>query len=307
MRIGITADVMTKHFSMEAGIETLADLGFDALDFPLNIYSIRNFPEGSIHRVMYTDDWRSFACRVRDTLKANHITAYQVHAHWGLYTDMAAYIPPEEQFRRQIEACSIIGSRYLVFHPIPPTVRMNSVADRDAVVDYNVRWFRELVPYAEAYGVHLTLENTFSHEKHVPRDGLFPFVDAETMNQLADGIGSPNVSFCLDVGHANVELGDQLPNMVRELGKRLKVIHLHDNFGRLEPLLRSDLHMFPGYGMADIEAVCRALGEINFEGVLSMEPSHRNMPKERLLRVLEHIIPVARYYGDIVDANRPQG
>jgi sugar phosphate isomerase/epimerase len=65
--------------------------------------------------------------------------------------------------------------------------------------------------------------------------------------------------------------------------------------------------MFPGYGMADIEAVCRALGEINFEGVLSMEPSHRNMPKERLLRVLEHIIPVVRYYGDIVDANRPQG
>jgi sugar phosphate isomerase/epimerase len=64
--------------------------------------------------------------------------------------------------------------------------------------------------------------------------------------------------------------------------------------------------MFPGYGALDLEAVCKALGEINFEGVLSLEATHRNMPKERLLRVLEHIIPVARYYGDIVDANRPQ-
>jgi len=306
MRIGITADAMTRHFSMEDGIETLTAMGYDALDFPLSIYSLRNFPEGSIHRVMYTDDWRDFACRVRDTLKANHITAYQVHALYGLYTDMAAYIPPEEQYRRQIEACSIIGSRYLVFHPILPNIRLNSVADRDAVVDYNVRWFRELVPYAEEFGVQLTLENVFSHEKHTPEDGLFPFVTAETMNQLADGIGSRNVSFCFDVGHAGIELGAQIPHMVRGLGDRLKVIHLHDNFGRLEPVNRSDLHMFPGYGALDLEAVCKALGEINFEGVLSLEATHRNMPKERLLRVLEHIIPVARYYGDIVDANRPQ-
>lgn len=304
MKIGITMSVIMKQFSLKEGIETLAELGFDSIDFPLNVYTSVRDHGNSIYNVMYTDKWRNFAKDVRSMLDENGVEAYQTHALWGLYTDMSEYIPPEEQYFRQIMAASLIGSRELVFHPIPPTIKINSIAERDRVVDYNIRWFRELVPCAEEYGINLCLENTFTHEKNLPGDGLFPFVDGETMNMLAEGIGSKNVSFCLDTGHANVEHGPDMVKLAHDIAPRLKALHVHDNFGVLEPLLNSDLHMFPGYGSSDLEALCVELGKNAFDGVMSLEPSHRNMPRERLLLILRAAVDIARYYANIVEKNR---
>lgn len=305
MKIGITMNVVTKHYDIREGIELLANLGFDSIDFPLNIYALADMPSDSIYRIMYTDAWRGFVKEVRRILDANGVDAYQTHAHWGLYTDLSAYSSPEEQYFRQIEGAAILGTQELVFHPIPPTIRMNTMEERDRVIDYNIRWFKELVPCAEANGVHICLENTFAHMENVPGDGPFPFVDGETMNLLADGIGSKCVSFCLDTGHANVQHGDAMKNMVHELSPRLQALHVHDNFGVTNPLLYSDRHMFPGYGTADLESLCVELGKTDFQGVMSLEPSHANMPKERLVKVLEAAVEMAHYYAAIVDENRP--
>lgn len=164
--------------------------------------------------------------------------------------------------------------------------------------------FRELVPCAEEYGINLCLENTFTHEKNLPGDGLFPFVDGETMNMLAEGIGARTLAFVLI---PVMQMWSTVPNMVKlahDIAPRLKALHVHDNFGVLEPLLNSDLHMFPGYGSSDLEALCVELGKNAFDGVMSLEPSHRNMPRERLLLILRAAVDIARYYANIVEKNR---
>ena len=108
MKIGITMSVIMKQFSLKEGIETLAELGFDSIDFPLNVYTSVRDHGNSIYNVMYTDKWRNFAKDVRSMLDENGVEAYQTHALWGLYTDMSEYIPPEEQYFRQIMAASLI-------------------------------------------------------------------------------------------------------------------------------------------------------------------------------------------------------
>ena len=42
-------------------------------------------------------------------------------------------------------------------------------------------------------------------------------------------------------------------------------LHVHDNYGR------ADQHNFPGMGMTDWEDAVKALREIEFEGVFSLE------------------------------------
>ncbi|MBR6427778.1 MAG: sugar phosphate isomerase/epimerase [Clostridia bacterium] len=306
MKIGITSSVTARCFSLEEGFEVIAKSGFDCVDFPLNIYSIASKPEGNIHRSMYSDDWKSFVKRVVKGLSDNGLEAYQGHALWGLYTDLQSYIPPEKQYFRQLEAAAMIGIRHLVFHPIPPSVKMNDPSDTKRVMDYNLKWFGELTETAENFGVNIALENTFSHMRNVPGDGLFPFVTAESMLELAEGLNSGNVSVCLDTGHANVEHGAKTPEIVGKLGKRLKVLHVHDNFGIREPFAYSDLHMFPGFGTEKIEEISAELGRHGFDGVFSLEPSHANMPAGRLKIILKAAAELARYYSDIVVENYPE-
>jgi sugar phosphate isomerase/epimerase len=306
MKTGITSSVTQRHYDVFEGLEKLAECGFDCADFALNTYTLKNFPEGSVHRVMYTDKWRDFILRVRECGEKCGIGFYQAHALWGLYSDMKEYIPPEEQYFRQIEASALLGAENLVFHPIPPTFRVESNEKKAEIMDYNLRWFGELIPCAEEYGVSIALENTFTHVENRPGDGLFPFATGESMRSLAEGLDSEMAVICLDTGHANVEYGKDLPSIVGEMGEKLRVLHVHDNFGQKEPLLSSDLHMFPGYGNSDIEGARRELGRHGYRGVLSLEPSHLNMPKERLDIALRSASEMARYYAGIVESSRGQ-
>ena len=244
MKTGITSSVTSKHYDIEEGFDIIAGAGFDCVDFPLNIYSVGSAPEGSAARYMYSDGWRNFAKRVKNALAASGLTAYQGHALWGLYTDLQSYIPPEKQYFRQLEAAALIGIKYLVFHPIPPSFRSESQSDYDKIMNYNIKWFGQLVGTAEKYGVSIALENTFPHRENKPGDGFYPFASAESMLELADGLRSDNVSICLDTGHANVEFGKKTPELIGKLGKRLRVLHVHDNFGIRDTFAYSDLHMF---------------------------------------------------------------
>ena len=60
--------------------------------------------------------------------------------------------------------------------------------------------------------------------------------------------------------------GDSVGYAVRTIGKEyLSALHVHDNDGR------GDNHWLPGQGVIDWSDFSKALGEIGFEGTVSLE------------------------------------
>ena len=53
--------------------------------------------------------------------------------------------------------------------------------------------------------------------------------------------------------------------MVRKMGSEIKVLHVHDNTGD------RDFHMWPTKGIIDWPGFMKALKEIGFQGVFSLE------------------------------------
>ncbi len=64
--------------------------------------------------------------------------------------------------------------------------------------------------------------------------------------KLHDAIDSDDLGICLDIGHVNVEVGDQVVHWIRSYGSRLAHAHLHNNYGE------GDDHNGLGHGTIDI-------------------------------------------------------
>ena len=70
---------------------------------------------------------------------------------------------------------------------------------------------------------------------------------------------------CLDTGHCTM-YGDSVGDAIRSIGKEyLPTLHVHDNDGR------GDKRWLPGQGIIDWSEFSKALGEIGFEGTVSLE------------------------------------
>ena len=202
-----------------------------------------------------------------------------------------------------MEACHILGCRNLVFHPVLYLFRVRGEGMKERLHEWNVQWFRALLPLAEKFDLVIELENMFDY-RHVqlPGDPAFPYTSAEDMLALCDRLNSDRVRICLDTGHANIA-GQDVPAMIRRYGNRLAVLHLNDNFGKIEPVFE-DLHLFPGYGLLDWEAIFSALHEIRYDGTVNMEPVAQldRMPPELRVLQLRTALEILRYYNRRNDA-----
>lgn len=252
--------------SVEEAMRMIREAGFDSLDFPLSVYG------RPLDAPLRKDNWREWTLSVKRTADALQLPITQAHASWeqAIPEDLH-YEPPYEIYKRTMEACHLLGCRHLVFHPVLYLHRMEREETKQRIHEWNVRWFRELLPLAERFDLTVNLENMFDY-RHVqqPDDPAFPYTSGEDMLALRCAIGSSRVQLCLDTGHANIS-GQDVPAMIRAYGEHLKTLHLNDNYGLIAPVFE-DLHLFPGYGKLDWSAIFSALREIRYDGVLNIEP-----------------------------------
>ncbi len=266
---------------LSEAMRLVRDAGFDSLDFPFSAYS--STPEAPLRR----DDWREWVRQVHTISDDLCLPVTQAHAMWqqGIPADFH-YEAPWEIFFRTIEACHMLGCRQLIFHPVRQLERVDSIAMRRRIHDWNIRWFHDLLSAAEEYDVFINLENTFdSHHVQQPGDLPYPYTTAQDMLDLMHDIGSNRVRLCLDTGHANISAQD-IPAMIRAFRGDLATVHLNDNYGRISPVYE-DLHLFPGYGRIAWDAVFAALEEIGFKGVLNMEPIGELKRMPQRIRVIQ--------------------
>lgn len=279
-------------------MQTIRDAGFDGLDFPISVYS------RPLDSPLRKDDWRQWTREVRRFSDRIGLPVLQAHASWEqTVAEDFHFEPPYEIYARTMEACHILGCRNLVFHPVLYLFRVREEAVKERLHEWNVQWFRALLPLAEKFDLVIELENMFDY-RHVqlPGDPAFPYTSAEDMLALCDWLNSDRVRICLDTGHANIA-GQDVPAMIRRYGNRLAVLHLNDNFGKIEPVFE-DLHLFPGYGLLDWEAIFSALHEIRYDGTVNMEPVAQldRMPPELRVLQLRTALEILRYYNRRNDA-----
>jgi len=191
----------------------------------------------------------------------------QAHAQMGNVANIELpYESPAEIYYRNIEVCGIMGCKELVFHPLIATTIIDA-DEYNKLMDYNIRWFQELIEPAKTHSVRICIENAVDIRPHAIAT---PFTTASDIMALVDGIDESTIGICLDTGHAHIASQD-IADMIRTFNKRLRVLHLHDNFGMITPVY-PDHHLFPGVGTIDFSSVFNALKEINFCGTINIEP-----------------------------------
>jgi sugar phosphate isomerase/epimerase len=120
--------------------------------------------------------------------------------------------------------------------------------------------FDQIVPTAEAHQVSLAVEGVWGMVAH----------DYYTTLPLFQRYDSPFLGINMDPSHGNLCRND-IPWVIRQWGPKIKHAHLKDSAGL--PGHDGETFIFPllGEGQVDWQAYFRAMQEIGFEGVYSVE------------------------------------
>lgn len=229
-------------------------------------------------------------------IKKNGLVVGQAHAPFP------TYVPgkPESLDRiisiitNCLKFCQIAEIPYLVVHGVKDPNLPQKTLDA-----YNDRLYSSLIPTLLEGNTVVCAENLWNRDpedynKLTPAhgsnaDAIVAFID--DMNARA---GKEVFGLCLDLGHLNL-LGLDPAEYIHKLGKRIKVLHIHDNNGGPD-----DQHLAPFTGTLDFDAAMKALAEVGYAGDLSFETfrqtSLKKIPKALLLPWLKLIYQSGLYF-----------
>lgn len=279
MLISTQTSYVIDNFDYPKAISILAKAGFDAVDFGLF-----NYPQKGEPFTLSDKDFDSFIRCLDREFKNNSLKVGQVHSPFATYVGE----PQEDAYRlklqeKSIRATAMLGCKYVVVHPAIPAKRKYDkfIAETKEI---NMKMYKHLLPFLKEYDVCCAIENMFSRDKHYGYICPTVCTTAEEMVDYIDSLESEHFVACLDVGHANLihQAGYESVNpaeMVRTLGKRLKVLHVQDNNGI------DDQHLAPSMGNIDWKSFCEALKEIGYDGTFSLEADGftKKLPKAAAL------------------------
>ncbi len=267
MKIGITPSSYFVYYKDHAlSYERMAAHGYEMLDYQ----TLAN-----TEQELFTVSESEFEKRVRaeSALAASFGLSFcQSHGPWRWPVQDSTEEERAERFNsmsRAIRGTAYVGAEHFVIHCIMPYGCYSGEAS-ERQVEMNREFFGRLLKTAEEYRVVIDLEN-------LP----FPQLPISRTNEVLDFVkemNTPWMRMCLDTGHCSF-YGDSPAESVRLIGKEyLTTLHVHDNDGP------NDRHWEPGRGIIDWADFSRALHEIDFDGVVSLEtgvPGDVTDPVER--------------------------
>jgi sugar phosphate isomerase/epimerase len=232
--------------------ELLHEGGFSGID--LSLYK----PKGEA----FSDDYKRVADELVAFSKSSGLVLHQGHApycRYELYKDTVEPFMP-----RAFEFFGRIGVSYVVVHPMyyPEVYR----GREEEIFELNVAYYRSLMPYAKEYGFKIAAENMWIY--HPVTKAVKPsyLSDPSEMKRLFEAVDSPDsFTMCLDLGHSAIA-GYEPDEVIRALGKDiLGCMHAQD----VDYLI--DWHTLPGVGKLNWDRICKALGEIDYQGSFNLE------------------------------------
>ena len=256
-------------------IKELKGLGYDAIDvgFTRVIYHDDPYPHEDI---LDRDDWEKNLDPYIEEAKAVGLKIATTHLPYRYdYTDTEsekfAYCHPLAV--RSLQASEYLGAEWAVMH----------VSTVEGTVEYAKRLFAE----SGVKNIGLAIENMAKR----PINELIEVVDI----LAADGY---KVGICLDIGHAHINkfIDNNVVEVIAAMGKRIKMLHVHDNNRA------TDMHKAPFMGTAPWADVMKALKEAGYEGEFNFELQPEKVPDPTARETYEkYSVDIAKYLIGIFD------
>ena len=271
MQISVQNGGIIEHIGAENCYAAIREAGFSAIDWNLDhalthlqIKGLEYAGVSIFERPM--DEVLAHYEPELALIRKNGLTITQAHAPFP------AYIPGHPEvlefmigiYENCIRLCHHAGCKNLVIHSIS-LAESDEFNTQETIDALNWRLYTALIPTLLECDVMVCLENLFTRRPQIT-EGVCsdPHEAVRLIDALNEKAGRAVFGFCLDVGHLNI-LGKNLRTYIPVLGKRIKVLHLHDNDGR------DDLHLAPMTGTVNWTVLCNCLKEIGYEGDLSFE------------------------------------
>ena len=277
MNLSVELYAVSKKFGVFRAIEMVKEAGFDAVDF--SYYWDMESEE------ILGDGYQEYAIQVRRHLDETGIKCNQAHGPFSLEYG-CKFDLTDEKYRalvRAIESAAILGASNMVIHGI-------CVPDGVSFEEYNLGFYRSLVPYCEKFGINMAVENLFIYDwKRECFHGLLG--RPEELNAMVKAIDSPRVVACVDVGHAALTGYEPEKFLAGIDPDLLGCLHIQDND------YLDDRHTIPYAGELNWTAIMGALKKMGYWGDLTLEifTYLNRFPEPLVMDALKLAASVGRY------------
>lgn len=127
----------------------------------------------------------------------------------------------------------------------------------DLWLESSVKTWQALTALAQDVNTIIALENVYERN---------PFV----LRRLFEALSSDRICFCFDAGHFNVFSHEPLRIWLKELGKYLGHLHLHDNYGQ------RDEHLPVGNGTFPFDELFQFIRKMKVKPTVTLEAHNPN-------------------------------
>lgn len=283
MHVSIQAWPLLDIMGIEAGYQALREAGCCRCDFGMGRFFNPSQPallDEPLEKVLEA------AAPYRDGAKKYGIAISQTHAPFPCWEKERDVM--HERMIGITEKCialtAFMDSRYCVVHPAH-TLKAEERLSPQEEWAINRSFYSALIPALKKHGVVCCLENMIHRYKgqfYMGSACSDPQTAAAWIDALNDMAGEEVFGFCFDTGHAHVARQNQR-HFLSVMGKRTKVLHVHDNAGH------ADQHLAPYMGNIDWEQFVLGLQEAGYEGDLFFETSGvlRTYPQDMIRQCLK--------------------
>ncbi|MBE6666382.1 MAG: sugar phosphate isomerase/epimerase [Ruminococcaceae bacterium] len=286
MKLAIENYVIRKHFGDFEALTLIKNAGFDCVDLSY-YWTEENSP-------LLNDNYREYAKELRKHLDAIGLSCNQAHAPFDLKVGEAFELstPAYRAIVRSMESAAILGAKTIVVHSLSAAVNERIVFDKE----YNLEFYRSLLPYCEKFGIKVAVENLFHRDpKRVYYVGKLG--TPEELCAFVRQLNSPFFVACVDIGHAALTGNEPEDFCAKMDGSLLQALHVQDGD------YRRDAHNLPFLGTFKWEAIMKSLKNIGYQGELTFEVFLYlgNIPKELLPHALSFTYQTGKHLLDLFE------
>lgn len=260
LRIGMMTEYVTYFLQdIKKSLKVIKDLGYECADITL----MKSYFSRRLNSEFYGDNYLEHAQEIKEYADSINLPLVQAHAPFPVYQPKK-YSYNKRMFEKLVKCikiCEVLGIKHLVIHP------WNDFTD-----EQNIKFYHKLLPYAIESNVIICTENMWRWNKEIDKAKPCACSLPDSFNNVVNGVNSPNLKACVDIGHAqmfnHLDLTPRI--LIESLDSNVYCLHVHDNDGI------HDSHMIPFTGVIDYKDCAKALNNINYSNDLIAET---NIPK----------------------------